>query len=215
MNSLAERLEACYTGVVYDVMRDMGFRPGVLPRTIVGLTPEMKVAGPAFTVRGRPDPTIDAHTSLLEWTGLLSRAPSGHVVVCQPQDDVRALMGELSAEALKHRGVRGYIVDGGCRDTERICAMGFPVFCRYTTPIDIVAAWRPEAFGEPVAIGNVIIETGDYVLADRDGIIVIPKSHAESIIAKVEGAVGTESALRRAIRAGEDPQKAYLTYGKF
>jgi regulator of RNase E activity RraA len=215
MGSLAERLEGCYSGAAYDVMRDLGITPRVLPRSIVGLTKDMKVAGPVFTVRGRPDPTIDANQSLLEWTGLLSKAPAGHVVVCQPQDDVRALMGELSAEALKLRGVRGYIVDGGCRDTELICQQGFPVFCRYTTPVDIVAAWRPEAFDEPITIANVTIWPGDYILADRDGIILIPGAEAERVIAQTEAVIQTESELRRAIRNGQDPQQAYLQYGKF
>lgn len=215
MELLADRLQSCYSGAVYDVMRDLGLRPHVLPRAIVGLEPTMKVAGPVFTVRGRPDPTIDAHQSLLEWTGLLSRAPAGHVVICQPQDDVRALMGELSAEALRLRGVRGYIVDGGCRDTELICEQGFPVFCRYTSPIDIVASWRPEAFDEPVTIGNVTIYAGDYVLADRDGIILIPSAEAENVIARTEAVMSTESDLRRAVRDGQDPQQAYLRYGKF
>jgi regulator of RNase E activity RraA len=215
MGSLADRLQACYSGAVYDVMRDMGLGPRVLPRTISGLHTGMKAAGPVFTVRGRPDTTLDAHQSLIEWTGLLSRAPAGHGVVCQPQDDVRALMGELSAEALKLRGVRGYIVDGGCRDTDLICEQGFPVFCRYTTPIDIVAAWRPEAFDEPVTIGNVTIRAGDYVLADRDGIILIPAAETEAVIARTEAVVGTESELRRAVRSGQDPQQAYLQFGKF
>jgi 4-hydroxy-4-methyl-2-oxoglutarate aldolase len=215
MTSLAERLQECYSGAVYDVMRDMGLVPRVLSRSILGLTKDMKAAGPVFTVRGHPDNTVSAHESLLAWTGLLSKAPAGHVVVCQPHDNVRALMGDLSAETLKLRGVRGYIVDGGCRDTSFIEAEGFPVFCRYTTPIDIVASWIPEAFDEPVTIGNVVINAGDYILADRDGIVVIPKNDAENVINKTEDVMRTESALRQAIRGGQDPQEAYLQYGKF
>lgn len=215
MPSLSERLNRCYSGAVYDVMREMGLRPRVLPRTIAGLTTESRMAGPVFTVRGRPDPTIDAHTSLLEWTGLLSKASAGHVLVIQPQDDVRALMGELSAETLKLRGVRGCIIDGGCRDTELIVGQGFPVFCRYTTPIDIVAAWRPEAFDVPVTIGTVTLFPGDYILGDRDGIVAIPKADAEEVIRRTEACINTESEMRRALRAGWDPQEAYLKYGKF
>jgi regulator of RNase E activity RraA len=215
MASLADRLNLCYSGAVYDVMRDLGMTPRVLPREILGLSRDMKAAGPVFTVRGRPDTSVGAHDSLLAWTGLLSRAPAGHVVVCQPQDNLRALMGELSAETLKLRGIRGYIVDGGCRDTGFIEQLGFPVFCRYTTPIDIVAGWIPEAFDEPVTIGNVVVEAGDYILADRDGIVVIPCGEAEAVITRTEDVIRTESALRLAIRNGQDPQEAYLQYGKF
>lgn len=215
MDVLTERLAACYTGIVFDVMRDLGLPPAVLPHDIRSLDPDLKIAGPVFTVRGRPDATIDAHTSLLEWTGFLSKAAAGHVVVCQPQDSVRALMGELSAETLKHRGVLGYIVDGGARDVSFIRSIRFPVFCRYTTPVDIVGNWRPEAFGEPVTIGNVVIRPGDYILGDQDGVVVIPADKAEMIICKAENAIQTENEVRSAILQGEDPQSAYLKHGKF
>ena len=59
---------------------------------------------------------------------MLSKAPSGAVVMCQPNDGTIAHMGELSAETLKYRGVKGYIVDGGCRDVDFILKLGFPVF---------------------------------------------------------------------------------------
>jgi len=77
--TLADRLHACHSSVIHDVMKDLGLPLRVLPRTITGLEPTMRAAGPVFTVRGRPDPTMDKHTSLYEWAGLLSRAPAGHV----------------------------------------------------------------------------------------------------------------------------------------
>jgi regulator of RNase E activity RraA len=213
--TLSDRLHACHSSVVHDVMKDMGLALRVLPRTIVGLERTMKTAGPVFTVRGRPDPTLDKHTSLYEWAGLLSRAPTGHVVVCQPQDDTRALFGGLSAEALALKNVRGYIVDGGCRDVQAIADQGFPVFARYATPIDIVCAWRAEAFEQPVAIGGQQVLPDDYVLADRDGIILIDAKHVEAVIAAAEKKMATEGDMVRAIRAGEDPQAAYECYRVF
>ncbi len=213
--TLSDRLHACHSSVVHDVMKDMGLALRVLPRTIVGLERTMKTAGPVFTVRGRPDPTLDKHTSLYEWAGLLSRAPTGHVVVCQPQDDTRALFGGLSAEALALKNVRGYIVDGGCRDVQAIADQGFPVFARYATPIDIVCAWRAEAFEQPVAIGGQQVLPDDYVLADRDGIILIDAKNVAAVIAAAEKKMATEGDMVRAIRAGEDPQAAYERYRVF
>ena len=213
--TIADRLNACHSSVIHDVMKDMGLALRVLPRSIVGLEPTMKAAGPVFTVRGRPDPTMDKHTSLYEWAGLLSRAPAGHVVVCQPQDDTRALFGGLSAEALKLKGVRGYIVDGGCRDVQAVCDQGFPVFARYATPIDIVCSWRAEAFEQPVAIGGQQVLPDDHVLADRDGIILIGAAEVEAVVAAAERKMATEGYMVRAIRAGEDPQAAYLRYRVF
>lgn len=152
---------------------------------------------------------------MLEWTQFLSIAPPDHVVVCQPQDDMRALMGELSAETLQYRKVRGYIVDGGSRDNAFIRKIGFPLFSRFQTPRDVVAAWRPEALGEPITIGHVRIETGDYVLADIDGIVIIPQAIAEEVVSKVEAVINTENLVRKAILEGTDPKQAYLHFGKF
>jgi len=213
--TLAERLHACHSSVVHDVMKDLGLPLRVLPRTIVGLERTMKAAGPVFTIRGRPDPTLDKHTSLYERAGLLSRVPPGHVVVCQPQDDTRALFGGLSAEALQLKGVRGYIVDGGCRDVQAVADQGFPVFARYATPIDIVCAWRAEAFEQPVAIGGQKVLPDDHVLADRDGIVLISAADVENVVAAAERKMATEGDMVRAIRAGEDPQSAYLRYRVF
>ena len=142
----------------------------------------MVAAGPVFTVRGLPDATVSAHESLLRWTELLSRAPKGHVVMVQGNDAERALMGELSAETLQFRGVRGYIVDGGCRDTAFIRRLGFPVFCDKATPRDIVGAWVPVAYDEPISYGQVVVRPGDHVLADCDGIVVIPRAIAEGVV---------------------------------
>jgi 4-hydroxy-4-methyl-2-oxoglutarate aldolase len=213
--TIADRLQACHSSVIHDVMKDLGLAVRVLPRSIVGLAPTMKAAGPVFTVRGRPDPTLDKHTSLYEWAGLLSRSPGGHVVVCQPQDDTRALFGGLSAEALAIKGVRGYIVDGGCRDVQAIAEQGFAVFSRFHTPIDIVCAWRAEAFGEPIAIGGLQVLPDDHVLADRDGIVLIGAADIEAVLAAAERKLATEGEMARAIRAGEDPQAAYLRYRVF
>ncbi len=213
--TLADRLHACHSSVVHDVMKDMGMPMRVLPRSIAGLEPTMKAAGPVFAVRGRPDPTLGKHTALYEWAGPLSKATTGHVVVCQPQDDTRALFGGLSAEALALKKVRGYIVDGGCRDVQAIADQGFPVFSRFATPIDIVCAWRAEAFGEPVAIGGLQVMPNDYVLADRDGIILIGAEHTEAVIEAAERKMATEGDMVRAIRSGEDPQAAYMRYRVF
>jgi 4-hydroxy-4-methyl-2-oxoglutarate aldolase len=211
----ADRLAACHSSVIHDVMKDLGLPIRVLPRSILGLEPQMKAAGPVFTVRGRPDATLDKHTSLYEWAGLLSKSPAGHVVVVQPQDDTRALFGGLSAESLQLKGVRGYLVDGGCRDVQAICDLGFPVFARFNTPIDIVGAWRAEAFEVPVAIGGVQVLPDDHVIADRDGIVLIGAAHLEAVLAAAEAKMSTEGDMVKAIRAGMDPQQAYLKYRVF
>jgi len=67
----------------------------------------------------------------------------------------------------------------------------------------------------PIRIDEVDIEPGDYLVGDRDGLIRVPKGVVSEVVEKAEAAIGTESAIRRAILGGMDPQQAYLRYGKF
>jgi len=211
----ADRLAGCYSGAIHDVLRMLGHERCVLPPSIRPLDPSRKLAGPVWTVSGHIDRTQSAHDTLLGWTTLLSKAPTGHVVVCQPHNHEIALMGELSAETLKNKGVLGYVVDGGCRDTDFILALGFPVFHSFFTPSDIVGRWIPDRYAEPVTIGDVTISTGDWLLGDRDGVVVIPRALAEETIARTEAVALTENKVRDAIRGGMDPVDAYLKYRKF
>jgi regulator of RNase E activity RraA len=213
--TLVERLERTYTGVIHDVMRGMGLTRFTLPPEIRPLFPEQTLAGEVATVEGRVDRSADAHTTLLEWTGLLSKARPGTVIICQPNDRTIAHMGELSAETLKLKGVKGYVADGGCRDVNFIIEQGFPVWYRYHTPRDVVGYWLPAAYDQPITIGEIVIRSGDYVLGDRDGMVILPKDRAEEIVTAAEQAIATENLVRKAILEGVDPQQAYLRFGKF
>jgi regulator of RNase E activity RraA len=215
MSDLTARLHACYSGAVHDVLRAMGHENVVLPSNIRPLDPALKLAGPVWTVSGQINRTLTRHETLLGWTRLLSKAPGGHVVVCQPHNHEVALMGELSSETLKHKGVLGYVVDGGCRDAEFILNQKFPVFCSFYTPADIVGRWLADRFGEPVTIGAVTICSGDYLLADRDGVVIIPAKVAEEVVTETERTMQTENKVRTAILSGVDPVEAYERYGKF
>jgi 4-hydroxy-4-methyl-2-oxoglutarate aldolase len=213
--TLTERLAQCYTGAVHDVLRMMGHDNVVLPPEIKAIAPGTRLAGPVWTVSGHIDRTKTRHETLLGWCTLLARAPAGHVVVCQPNNHEVALMGELSAQTLQARGVSGYVVDGGSRDTDLVLAQGFPVFCSFLTPSDIVERWIPDRYGEPVTIGAVTIATGDYLLGDRDGVVIIPQALAGEVVTRTEEVVATESDMRRALIGGMDPVDAYNRYGKF
>jgi len=213
--SLAERLQACYSGAVYDVLRAKGFPAQTLPQYIRPLNLSHRLAGPVFTVEGRRDDSLDAHASLLKWCELLSSSPANTVLVCQPNDHTLAYMGELSSETLLYKKILGYIVDGGCRDSAFIETLGFPVFCKYFTPVDVVGKWAVTVLGAAIRIGEVTVSTGDYVLADRDGIVVVPAAIAAEVVQETEGVLRKENLVRKAILQGVDPVQAYLRYGKF
>jgi len=214
-DTLTERLEACYTGVVHDIMRGMGLRDFTLPQSIRPIIADKVLAGPVFTVTGHIDKGADAHETLLAWTGLLSKAKAGHVWVSQPNDRTIAHMGELSAETLQLKGMRGCVTSGAIRDVDFLLKMDFQTWCDGFTPRDIVGMWLPDAVDVPITIDPVTINPGDYCLGDRDGMVIIPKDITEEVITKAEDAVATENKVRTAILAGDDPQQAYLKFGKF
>ena len=91
-------------------------------------------------------------------------------------------MGELSARALMVKGTKGYLMDGHCRDVEEILDAEFPVFCRLSTAADIVERWKYDSLGTPITIGTVTIRSGDYVIADMDGAVIIPKEVVEEVL---------------------------------
>jgi regulator of RNase E activity RraA len=209
------RLEGCYTSVIHDVMRAMGLRNFTLPPRLRPLQPDRVLTGPAFTIEGRIDETADAHQTLLAWTGLLSQAPAGHIWTCQPHTHLVALMGELSAETLHRKGVRGCVVDGALRDTNFLLRLGFVCWGTQHTPRDIVGMWLPVATGAEIMIEDVAIRPGDWLHGDRDGMVRIPADVLDEVIDKAVTAMNTESLVRRAILDGMDPREAYLKHGKF
>lgn len=201
--------------IVHDIMRAEGLGQCVLPPAIRPIAEGTHLCGPAFTVSGRTVTDHDPHATLLAWTAMLSKVPAAHVLVMQPNDSSIAHMGELSAEALGLRGVLGAVIDGGCRDVERIRTIGLPVFCRYFTPLDVVGRWLPDGFGETIAIGDCAIAAGDVIVGDTDGICVVPRAHAEQVAAASRIAMGKENLVRTAILQGIDPETAYRRHGKF
>lgn len=215
MSDLSDRLAKCYASAVHDVLRELGYGNCVLPPEIQALERGQKLVGEIYTLSGHIDQTLSRHESLLLWSRCLSKVPGGKVLVCQPNTYAVALMGELSAHALMVKGTKGYLMDGHCRDVEEILDAEFPVFCRYSTAADIVERWKYDALGEPITIGTVTIRSGDYIIADMDGAVIIPQEVVEEAVTKTEEVMNTESEMRVAILDGMDPEKAYLKFGKF
>ena len=215
MSDISQRLSKCYASAIHDVLREKGYGNCVLPPEIQALKRGQKLFGEIYTVSGHIDKTLTRHESLLLWSRVLSKVPSDKVIICQPNTHSIALMGELSARALMVKGTKGYLMDGHCRDVEEIISANFPVFCRLSTPADIVERWKYDALGDPITIGNVTIRSGDYIIADMDGAVIIPREVVEEVLTETEKVMTTESEMRNAILDGMDPEKAYLKFNKF
>ncbi len=213
---LIDRLAAIpYTGAISDILDEMGYAHQVLPSEIQSIQPGQTLAGRALTVAGERSTGRARDDYFLPFLKMLGSIAPGDVVVSQPNDHTIAHFGELSCETAKFRGGCGVVIDGGIRDIDYILRLGFPAFVRYQTPQDIVGRWRLTEANVPITIGEVHIQSGDFVLGDRDGVVIIPQAVAEEVIAKAEAVVHTEDAVRKAILNGIHPVEAYEKFGRF
>jgi regulator of RNase E activity RraA len=213
---LAARYNALYTAAIADILDRRGLTAQTLPPELLPLRPGMRVAGPVYPIKGRPAPGGDYDRSLRKVLEMLGSVPAGHVSVYETGDRETAHLGELSVSSLKARGVSGAVIDGGCRDVDMILTEEFPVFARFTTPQDSTGRWELVQHGDvELEIGSVQVARGDWIVADRDGIVVIPAGDAEDVIAEAEDKAATENEIRAAVRSGTTPLAAYERYGTF
>jgi 4-hydroxy-4-methyl-2-oxoglutarate aldolase len=213
---LRSRFGALYTGAITDVLDRLGFRRQTLPAELTPLRPGLHLAGPAYPVRGQARAGAEYEVTIRKVLEMLGSVPRGHVVVYETNDAASAHLGELSVTSLKTRGCAGAVIDGGCRDIELILREDFPVFARYTTPQDCTVRWELLEHGDVAAtIGGVQVRLGDYVVADHDGIVAVPREAVAEVLTEAEAKVATESGIRDAVRAGMLPLEAYERFGTF
>ncbi|WP_282852983.1 RraA family protein [Gulosibacter sediminis] len=127
--------------------------------------------------------------------------PGDVLVVAGQGATHRALIGELIAERLQRKGCVGFVTDGAVRDCTDIEQLGFPVYAQGISP---AGPYRngPGRVNVPVAVGGVAITPGDWVIADDDGVVVIPQAEVESVLAAAEAKREKEAGQMRDIRAG-------------
>jgi 4-hydroxy-4-methyl-2-oxoglutarate aldolase len=216
-DNLPRRFARIYTAAITDVMDEMGLKRQTLPAAIQPLASGMRTAGYAFTARGRSynGSPRERDQTLRRFLGMLGAVPAESVLVLAAHDNVAAHFGELSAAWFRAKKVRGAVIDGATRDAAAIMRMGFPTFVRYRTPQDSVPRWRVADWGQPVTIGNVRVSLGDLVVADLDGVVIVPRRAAHEVLRHCEKLVGTENRVRSAVRSGMTPLAAYQKFGSF
>ena len=168
------------------------------------LADHFKIAGRALTVR-LPD---GENGAVLE---AISKASKGDILVIDAKGNTnRAVAGDFVMQLAQGVGVQGFVVDGVIRDLAAARAIDFPVFSLGTT----VAAGNKNgggAVGVPVAVGGVVVQSGDYVIGDIDGVIIVPQANVEKIIEAAEAKVLKDEAREQeALHNGEQSIRAYL-----
>jgi 4-hydroxy-4-methyl-2-oxoglutarate aldolase len=206
-------LESAPAAVVSDALDRLGHREQVLDASIRPLWPEARLVGIAVPVRiaadsTKPELPYDGELTLLD--GL----SPGEVPMLSVEPGVRcASWGELFSCAALGRGAAGVVIDGYARDAAEIRALGFPAFVRGLSPLDTYARATVTGIGVEVVVGGVAVAPGDLVVADVDGIVVVPRG----LIAPVAEAVTTKRTLEGSARddllAGMPIRDVWLRYG--
>lgn len=190
-------LDACAVSDAQDKLGIKGTVIGVLPLYETG-----RIAGRAvtFKLKTKGAETTTRHLG----TAAVEAADPGDVVVCdhRGRTDVAGWGGILSTAA-KTRGVAGVIIDGASRDVDEAKALGLPLFARAAVPLTARGRVVEESTNEPIEIGGVSLEPGDYVIADNSGVVIVPQSRVAEVVPEAESIVAREQAMARDVMNGK------------
>lgn len=217
LEEICARYQRLYGGVVYDVLESLGLPNQALSHELRPLSPEMKLAGPAFTLKGTMTCERD-EAGRHKRIGMVRH-------MTRPCIEVRdrgtpfnvALYGELSATTARAHGAVGALIDGATRDTAHLISMGFPVFARYRNPVEAFGRYMLMNYQVPILLSGETVETvrvnpGDFIFGEADGVLVIPKDLTTKVLLECERISGLEDRARADFASGEDPVQVFARY---
>jgi regulator of RNase E activity RraA len=202
-----------YTGVVSDILDDLGHRDHVLDPAIRPLGDAAVVAGWANPFLAAEVDEIPADPYTTEIAALDDISPGEVVLIAAGGSARAACWGELFSTAASVRGARGTLIDGYCRDARAIADLGYPVWCRGMLPLDVKGRIAVTAWRQPAIVGGLPVQPGDLVVADADGVVVVPAGLASETVGRALEKVSKENRMRDALTAGDTLRSAYERFG--
>jgi 4-hydroxy-4-methyl-2-oxoglutarate aldolase len=171
-------------------------RRGALSPQLTPIQQGVRISGPAVTVSCHPGDNLMIHAAVEQVR------PGDLLVVATTSPSTDGMLGDLLATSLRAHGAIGVVLDAGVRDVAELRAMGFPVWSRAVSAQGTVKA-SPGSVNVPVVIGGQVIHPGDAVIADDDGVVVIPHDRAAAVLDAARARIAGEGSKRDRLAAGE------------
>jgi 4-hydroxy-4-methyl-2-oxoglutarate aldolase len=175
-----------------------------------------RLAGWAYTILGEMRPYAGGGDP--DKMKAVDGLKAGCVSVWSGAGEGVCFFGELIALGMKTRGCAGALVDGGIRDIEWIAKQKFPVYARYRTPVQSIGRWKVTGCQAPAYLPGatkqrVIVNPGDFVIGDVDGVVVVPAEAVEKVLNEAERQTATEVKIRADLDAGATLEQVLAKYG--
>lgn len=209
--------EHLYVPAVCDILDTLGHTRQAMHQRLRPLLPDRRTCG--FVGRARTFRWMDTNYVVekdpygLEIEAMDSLKTGDVVIHSSDFSGTNAPWGELMTTVAKRNGAVGCVCDSQVRDCNRIIDMGFPVYYTGIRPLDSKGRARVEGFDVPVACGDVVVQPGELVFADFDGIVVIPRAVEEKVLELAQQKVSAESDSRKELLAGKTLREVYNKYG--
>ena len=185
------------------IIADVAGRRGTMDGRIAAVAPGLRMAGPALTVEVRPGDNLMIHAAM-------ALAQPGDVLVVDGKGDrTCALMGSIMISACRKLGLAGVVVDGAVRDTDELRGLGIPVYAVCANP-NGPTKFVPGRINWPVSCGGVAVQPGDLVVGDADGVVVVERARAASLIELAAQKVADERGRFADIEAGRNLRPKWL-----
>ena len=202
-----------YTAVVSDAMDQIGVRNQAMREYLRPVHGRQAFAGWARTIECSDVHYIPEEPYKVEIEAVDSLLPGEIAVVGTHKSLRNAPWGELLSTAARARGARGAVIDGLVRDIVKIEELGFPVFASGIKPVDSMGRGIVTAYNVPVECGDVLVNPGDFVFADYDGVVVIPKDVVGEEIELATDKVRRENSSRAELMQGAYLGDVFKKYG--
>jgi 4-hydroxy-4-methyl-2-oxoglutarate aldolase len=206
-----------YVAAVCDILDELGYRQQAMHQRLRPLLPDVKhcgFVGRARTVRWMETDYVREDDPYGLEIDLMDSLEAGDVVVHSTDSGgTNAPWGELMSTVAKRNGAVGCVCDSQIRDCVKIIALGFPVYYAGIRPLDSKGRGMVMAYDVPIRCGEVLVRPGELIMADYDGIVVVPPEVEKTVLLKAREKVGKENLTRQELSEGKTLREVYNKYG--